>query len=325
MDSATGKETTMTKLLSLIVLVCLAVPARAAKKLRVVVSFPDLADVVKKVGGDRVDVDVLARGPEDPHQIVMRPSFVSKLNRADALVYNGLTLEHSFVPGLLEVAANPKMRPDWTQSCLGPGCIDCSTGLDPLDKPKTLSRAEGELHPQGNPHYGMGPQNDDLILKNIEEGLSRLDPAGQAEYEKNAKAYKAEVDAKVAELRKLVAPLKGVKAVSYHQDTAYLAQFTGLIFVGTIELKPGVAPTPSHLEELVKTMKDQNVKVIVQEQQYERKTSEWLSSKTGAKVGVIGPLGNWTKDTETQLKFQEKNLRNLVEAAASAKTAGGSR
>lgn len=299
----------------LLILLILASPAHAAKKLRVVVSFPDLADVVKKVGGDRVDLDVLARGPEDPHQIVMRPSFVTKLNRADALVFNGLTLEHSFIPGLLDVASNPKMKSDWAQTCVGAGCIDCSRGLDPLEKPKSLSRAEGELHPEGNPHYGMSPDNDALILKNIEEGLARVDPPGEAEYAKNAKAYKAEVDAKVAELKKLVAPLKGVKAISYHQDIAYLAQFTGLQFVGTVELKPGVSATPTHLEKLVQTMKEQNVKLIVQEQQYERKTADWLASKTGAKVAIIGVLGNWSKDTDTQLKFQEKNMRSLVEAA----------
>lgn len=300
-------------LVSALLLAC--APAQA-RKLRLVATYPDLADVVRRVGGEAVDVESLARGPEDPHQIVLRPSFVSKLNRADAVVYFGLTLEHSFLPGLLDAAANPRMRMDWTQTCLGEGCVDCSKGLEPLQKPASLARDQGDLHPMGNPHYNVGPDNDVLIVDNVLAGLSRLAPDQAAAFKKNADAYKAEIAAKLAEWRKLVAPLKGLKAVSYHQDTAYLAGFTGLDVVGTIELKPGIAPTPAHLERLVSLMREQKVGLIIQEQQFERKTAAWLAGKTGAKVAVIGVMGGWAKGAETQLGFQEKNLRALVEAAA---------
>jgi len=305
-----------TTALAAALLLAASVSARAAK-LRVVATLPELVDIASRVGGDLVAVDGLARGTEDIHQIVMKPSFVSKLNRADAVVYLGLTVEHVFLPGLLDVARNPKMRPDPdTSNCLGSGCIDCSAGVKVLDKPETLSRAQGEIHPQGNPHYNLDPENGRVIARNIAAGLSRVDPAHAADYEKNLKAYLAELEPKLAEWRKLAAPLKGVKAVSYHKDVPYLGAFTGIEFVDTIELKPGVAPTPTHLAELVGKMKEKKVTLIVREQQYDAKTPAWLAEQTGAKVAVIGTMANSLPGSETFIKLSEANLKNLLKAAA---------
>lgn len=289
----------------------------SAAKLRVVATIPELVDVASRVGGDRVSVDGLARGTEDIHQVVMKPSFVSKLNRADAVVYLGLGVEHVFLPGLLDVAKNPAMRPDPdTQNCLGAGCIDCSAGVRILEKPESLSRAQGELHPQGNPHYNLNPENGRAIARNIAAGLERLDPAHAADYRKNLQGYLEELETKLAEWRKRASPLKGVKAVSYHKDVPYLGAFTGVEFVDTIELKPGVAPTPTHLAELVKKMKEQGVTLIVREQQYGAKTPAWLAEQTGAKVAVIGTMANALPGTETFIKLSEANLDSLLKAAA---------
>jgi zinc/manganese transport system substrate-binding protein len=290
-------------------------PLAKAAKLRVVATIPELVDISQRVGGDHVTVDGLARGTEDIHQVVMKPSFVTKLNRADAVVYLGLSVEHAFLPGLLDVSKNSAMRPDPdTFNCLGPGCIDCSIGVRVLEKPNSLSRAQGELHPQGNPHYNVSPNSGPQIARNIEEGLARVDPAHAADYEKNLKAYLAEFEPKLAEWRKWVAPLKGLKAISYHKDMVYLGDFTGINFIDTVELKPGVAPTPTHLTELVKKMKEQNVTLIVREQQYDAKTPAWLADQTGAKVAVIGTMANAMPGTETYIKFCEANLRNILKA-----------
>lgn len=292
-----------------------SLPLHAEAKLRVVATIPELVDIVSRVGGDLVEVQGLARGPEDIHQVVMKPSFVTKLNRADAVVYLGLSVEHVFLPGLLDVARNPAMRPDPdTMNCLGPGCIDCSTGVRILEKPNSLSRAQGELHPQGNPHYNMSPANGPAIARNIADGLSRLDAAHAADYEKNLKAYLAELEPKITEWRRWVVPLKGIKAVSYHKDVAYLADFTGLEFVDTIELKPGVAPTPTHLAGLVKDMKEKGIQLVVREQHFDAKTPAWLAEQTGAKVAVIGVMGNALPGSDTFVKFCEANLRNLLKA-----------
>ena len=292
-----------------------AAPVRAAK-LKVFATIPELADMAGRVGGDFVDVQgSLARGTEDIHQVVMRPSFVTKLNRADAVVYLGLTVEHSFLPGLLDAAVNPKMRTDPVRECVGPGCIDCSEGVEILEKPETLSRAEGELHPFGNPHYNVGPQNGPRIARNIAVGLARIDPDHAADYDKNLKAYLAEIEPKIAEWRKLAASLKGVKAISYHKDVVYLGKFAGIDFVDTVELKPGVPPTPTHLERLIREMKAQGVKLIVREQHFESKTVDWLAEQTGARVAVIGVMANSLPDTKTWAKLQEKNLRDILAAA----------
>lgn len=289
--------------------------AASAAKLRVVATIPELVDIVSRVGGDSVSVDGLARGTEDIHQIVMKPSFVVKLNRADAVVYLGLGVEHVFLPGLLEVAKNDRIRPDPDAGdCAGEGCIDCSAGVRVLDKPETLSRAQGEIHPRGNPHYNLDPENGRIIARNVAEGLSRLDPAHAGDYRKNLAAYLAELDAKLAEWRKLAAPLKGVKAVSYHKDVPYLGAFTGIDFTDTIELKPGIAPTPTHLSELVGKMKERNVALIVREQQYDAKTPAWLAEQTGARVAVVGTMANSMPDTGTFIKFSEANLRNILKA-----------
>jgi zinc/manganese transport system substrate-binding protein len=294
----------------------LALRADAAKKLRIIATVPELVDITKRIGGELVTIDGLARGTEDIHQVVMRPSFVTKLNKADAVVYLGLSVEHGFLPGLLDVSANPRMRQDpATQGCIGEGCIDVSEGLSVMEKPETLSRAQGELHPQGNPHYNVDPAEGPRIAKNIALGLSRIDPDHAADYQKNLKAYLEELDPELAQWRKLAAPLKGLKAVSFHKDVCYLGRFTGIHFVDTVELKPGVAPTPTHLEALVKEMKEQGIKLIVREQQYEAKTCEWLAAQTGAKIAVIGTMANAFPGTETFAKISEHNIKALLQGA----------
>jgi zinc/manganese transport system substrate-binding protein len=297
-------------------MICAAsVPSYGAHQLRIVATIPELVDITQRVGANLVTVDGLAKGSEDIHQVVMRPSFVTKLNKADAVVYLGLSVEHGFLPGLLDVSANPKMRQDpVSQGCIGPGCIDCSDGLAVMEKPSSLSRAEGEIHPQGNPHYNVDPADGVLIAKNIAAGLSRIDPGHATDYQKNLKAYLAVLEPELAKWRKMVAPLKGLKAVSFHKDVCYLGRFTGIDFVDTLELKPGVAPTPTHLEALVREMKEQNVKLIVREQQYDAKVCEWLANETGAKIAVIGTMANALPGTETFERFSEHNIKAILEA-----------
>lgn len=303
-----------TRILLVVSLLGAAARPASAKTLRVVATLPELADIASRVGGQHVEIDTLARGSEDIHQVVMRPSLVPKLNRADAVVYLGLTVEHTFLPGLLNVAANPNLREDAVKQCAGPGCIDCSENVRILEKPMSLSRSEGEIHPSGNPHYNLDPEEGLTIARNVAAGLSRLDPDHAADYQKNLDAYRSELEAKLVLWRKWVTPLKGMKAVSYHQDVPYLARFTGVQFVGTLEVKPGVAPTPSHLEKLVALMKQEKVALIVREQQYAPKLPAWMAEKTGAKVAVIGTMGKAFPETDTFIKMSEHNLKAILDA-----------
>lgn len=286
----------------------------AARPLNVVATIPELGDMSRSIGGDLIKVETIARGTEDIHQVVMKPSFVTKLNKADAVVYMGMTVEHAFLPGLLSVASNPKMRQNDVKECVGPGCVDCSAGLRVLGKPADLSRAEGEQHPQGNPHYNVDPAEGPRMARIIAARFAEIDPAHKAVYDKNLEVYLAGLEPKIAQWRREAAALKGVKAVSVHEDVAYLGRFTGLNFVGTLELKPGVAPTPTHLTELVKMMKEQGVKLIVREQQYDPKQSQWLADQTGARVAVVGTMANAFPGTDTFVKLSEHNLAALLEA-----------
>ena len=287
----------------------LALSATSAEAaLRVVAALPDVGDMARQIGGDRVEVVTLAEGSQDPHRVPMKPSFVTKLNRADALVVQGLGLEHTFLPGLLEVASNPKILPT------GPAYIDASIYVRPLEVPTSQSRSQGELHPLGNPHYNLDPVQGKLMARAIAEGLARVDPAGASAYAAGLARYSALLDQKIAEWEDLAAPLRGVKAVSYHEDLIYLAERFGLDMVGTIETKPGVPATPGHLEELVDTMKRQQVKLVIREVAYEMPLAQTVAERTGARVATISTMAGGLPGADTYVDFIEANLKALVRA-----------
>jgi zinc/manganese transport system substrate-binding protein len=289
-------------------------PAQAV--LRVVATLPDVADITQQIGGERVRVETIAQGSQDPHKVPVKPSFVTKLNRADALVVQGLGLEHAFLPPLLEVASNPKILPT------GRAYIDASAYVRPLEVPTSQNRSQGELHPLGNPHFNLDPVHGKLMAKAIAEGLERVDPEGAAAYQAGLARFDELLDRKIAEWEKLAAPLRGVKAVSYHQDLIYLADRYGLELVGTIETKPGVPATPGHLEELVDTMKRDQVKLVIREVAYELPLARTIAERTGARVATISSLAGGLPGTSGYVDSIDANLRALVEAVQSSSSGG---
>ncbi len=289
--------------------ITLGLAAGAAEgALRVVASLPDVADMTRQIGGERVAVETIALGSQDPHKVPVKPSFVTKLNRADALVVQGLGLEHAFLPALLEVASNPKILPT------GPAYIDASIYVQPLEVPSSQNRSQGELHPLGNPHYNLDAVQGKLMAGALAEGLTRVDPAGASTYQAGLERYTALLDVKIAEWEKLAAPLRGVKAVSYHQDLTYLADRFGLEMVGTLETKPGVAATPGHLEELVETMKREQVKLVIREVAYELPLAQTVAERTGAQVATISTLAGGLPGTQTYVESIDANLKALLQA-----------
>jgi ABC-type Zn uptake system ZnuABC Zn-binding protein ZnuA len=285
----------------------LALPAQA-QKIRVITTIPELADMTKRIGGDLVDVESLTRGVEFMHAVPVKPSFVPKLNRADVLVENGLDLEISWLPALLEVANNVKILPGQT------GQIDCSVGISVLDVPRTVDRSEGDVHPKGNPHYPLDPLNGKIMARNIASGLARNYPQHRALFEKNLSAYLAELDQAIGRWQTLASPLKGMKIVTYHQDWSYFANRFGLQQVGTIELKPGVEPTPNHLVSLAQRMQQEKVRVIIYGPQSDRYPRQ-LAGQTGASVVRLQSIAGALPETDTYIKFIDYNLRNLLAAA----------
>jgi ABC-type Zn uptake system ZnuABC Zn-binding protein ZnuA len=298
----------------LALLVALAAGSAGAE-LRVVGSTPDVADMARQIGGDRVSVTTIAEGSQDPHKVPVKPSFVTKLNRADALVVNGLGLEHTYVPPLLEAARNARILPG------AQGYIDASLYVPALEVPSSQSRTQGELHPLGNPHFSLDPVRGKLMARAIAEGLERVDPDGATQYREGLARYTALLDGKIAAWTKLAAPLRGVKAVSYHQGLIYLAERFGLELVGTIETKPGIAPTPGHLEELIDTMQREKVQLVVREVSYELPLAQRVAEQTGARVVTISTLAGGLPGTQGYIDTLEANLEALVAAVQAGRTA----
>ncbi len=282
-------------------------PAQASASLRVVASTPDVADITRQIGGDRVSVVPIAKGSQDPHKVPVKPSFVTKLNRADALVVQGLGLEHTFIPPLLEAARNANILPG------ARGYIDASLYVDPAEVPSSQNRTQGELHPLGNPHFNLDPAQVKLMARAIAEGLERVDPAGASVYRDGLARFTALLDRKMVEWQQLAKPLRGVKAVSYHQDLVYLARRYGIELVGTIEVKPGIPATPGHLEDLLGTMQREQVKLVICEVSYDPALARSLAERTGARVATISVMANGL-GKEGYIDSIQANLEALVRA-----------
>ena len=277
-------------------------------KIRVVTSIPDLADFTSRIGGDLVSVESLAKGMEDPHGVPVKPSFVPKLNRAHVLVVLGLQAEHSWLPALIDVSRNPDILPG------NPGFIDCSMKIKPKQIPRSLLRREGDVHPLGNPHFNLDPVYAKVMAETIAEGLARVYPAGEPVFRANLKQFHAHMDEQLVQWQQLAEPLRGLKFVSYHQDTIYFAERFGLEEVGQIEIRPGIEPTQGHLVWLVDRMKERNVKLILREPHYGEQLPNWVAEQTGATVAKFLIMVGGNPEVDTYEDLIEFNLRSILEA-----------
>lgn len=294
----------------ILVLCGLAQPASAA--LQVVATTPDVADLTRRIGGDRVEVDTLAQGSQDPHRVPVKPSFVTKLNRADAVVVQGLGLEHAFLPALLEVARNPSISPGRA------AYIDASLHVEPLEVPTGGSRAQGELHPLGNPHFNLDPVRGKAMARAIAEGLERVDPDGQAIYRENLARLDALLDERITAWRALAAPLRGRKMIASHQDLPYLAARYGFEVVGTLEYRPGVPATPGHLEALTALAERERVDLVVHDVAFGRGLAESVARRLGVPVATISVMTGGLPGADDYVSFVDANLRSLVDAVGAA-------
>jgi zinc/manganese transport system substrate-binding protein len=291
-----------------VLLAAFALAAPAAAKLQVVATIPDLADVARQIGGDLVDVSSIATGVEDIHGVPMKPSFATLLNKADVVVLLGLEAEHAFLPGLLDAAKNPKIVRG------APGYVDCSVYILPLEAPATLDRAEGDQHPMGNPHYNLDPVAGKDMARALAEGLERNDAEHAATYKANLESYLDRLDAAISRWEAEAAPLKGVKLVSYHPDMVYFADRYGMQPAGTIEIKPGVSPTPRHIEELETMMRQQKVQLVVRERQYPAGLAETVAQATGATLVELPVMVGGVPEAKDYIGLIDYNLHTLLKA-----------
>jgi len=289
-----------------------AIPAQAAK-IRIVTTLTDLADFTRAIGGDLVEVHSLATGVEDTHGIPMKPSFVPIMNRADLLILVGFDMEHSFLPALLEASKNPRIQ-------VGkPGYVDCSKGITPRDVPKSTEHYAGDVHPYGNPHYMLDPVLAKTAIKNINNALVEFAPQSQGEFTRNRDAYLAKLDAKIAGWEKEAGPLKGVKFISYHEQWNYFSARFGMSYFGTIELKPGIDPTPRHVEELIAAMKAGRVPIVVREPNFPEKVPKRIAEQTGSTLITLPIMPGGVPNAETYIKMMDYIIQTMVNAVQSRK------
>ena len=286
----------------------IAIASTAHAKVHVVTTLTDLADFTREVGGDFVEVRSLATGVEDTHGVPMKPSFVPVLNRADLLVLVGFDCEHAFLPALLEASKNPRIQNGQA------GYVDCSKGIAPVDVPKSTDHSEGDVHPYGNPHYMLDPVLAKTAIQNIYQALIAVAPEHQTDFTSNRDAYLAKLDAKIAEWVKETQPLKGEKFVSYHEHWPYFAERFGLKYFGTIELKPGVDPTPRHIEGLIRSMKNEHVPLVVREPQFPEKVPRLIAEQAGATLVKLPIMPGGVPDTDTYIKMMDYIIRTIVAA-----------
>jgi len=284
-------------------------PVQAAK-IRVVTTLTDLADLTRQIGGDHVEVFSLATGIEDTHGVPMKPSFVPVMNRADLLVCVGFECEHAFLPGLLEASKNPRIQYGH------PGYVDCSIGIAPVEVPLSTDHSEGDVHPYGNPHYMLDPVLAKTAITNIYKALAANFPQYEADFTRNRDAYLAKLNAKIAEWEKETKAIKGMQFVSYHEHWPYFAERFGLKYIGTIEIKPGIDPTPRHIEDLVKEMRADHVPVVVREPQFPEKVPALIAKETGATLVKLPIMPGGIPHTDTYIAMMDYIIHTLVAAEA---------
>ncbi|HEV8582506.1 MAG TPA: metal ABC transporter substrate-binding protein [Thermoanaerobaculia bacterium] len=286
----------------------------AEAKLRVVTSLQDFASIAQAIGGDRIDAFALAKGYQDPHFVDAKPSFVLQLSRADLLIVAGLELEIGYLPPLIDQSRNDKIHPG------NPGYLDASVGCDILQRPTTqVTRAMGDVHPYGNPHYWTDPNNGRVIARAIAARLSQLDAAGSAIYQRNLAAFEQRLAQKDAEWMAKMAPYAGTKVVTFHDSWPNFAKHFKLNIVGHIEPKPGIPPTPSHTLEIINLIQSQKVPVILVEPYFDKKTPNYIAGKSGAQVVTLYPSVGGTPAIKDYFSLFDSDIDAFIAAAKGVK------
>lgn len=278
----------------------------ASAKLNVVAATEDLAALAREVGGDRINVDSIAKGYQDPHFVEPKPSFLLKLTKADVLLVVGLQLEIGWLPPLITQSRNGKIQP------AGTGYLDASNYCQILEIPTgPVTRAMGDVHPLGNPHYWLDPENGRRIAKAIRDKLSALDSADAGYF---AQHY-ADFDKRLAAAEKVweakMAPYKGRKVITYHRSWPNFCERFGLVVIDYVEPRPGIPPTPSHTLEVINTMKRENIKLILVEPYFDLRTPNSIAAATGGQAVVLMPSVGGVKEIKNYFDLFDYDINLL--------------
>lgn len=267
----------MKRILFIAGLIALALAAQA--KINVVATLSDFASIAEQIGGDKVKVSSIAKGSEDPHFVDAKPSFIRLLNQADVLIEGGAELEIGWLPPLVNNARNPRILGD------AKGHLILAPHAKLLDVPThVVDRSQGDVHPGGNPHFWLDPANAKPMATAMAEMLARVDPANTSYYTANLEKFSRQLETKQAEWTKALEPFRGTKVVTYHKSFDYLLHRFGLELISTIEPKPGIEPSATHIKTLIPKIKESGVKLIMSETFRSRRTPEFIGKETGVRV-----------------------------------------
>ena len=305
----------MTKRISALIVLLLMVlaavsppPVQAARKLRVVATIPDLKSLIEAVGGDLVEVDSLTRGTQNFHEAEVRPSMMLKLRRADAVVENGLDLD-AWADVAIEGSNNQNIMRG------GRGRIEISRGVEVLEVPTTrVDRSMGDVHPRGNPHFSLDPGLAPVITQTIVDGLARIAPENRPAFEQNRKNFLAQLDGHMAEWTKLMEPVKGSKVVVFHPDMIYFLTRFGLVQAAVLEDRPGIPPSPQHLVNVIRQIKEERIKVILVEPWNDVKLATRVGEEAGAKAFVVASAVGAVKGADNYIAAIDYNIKTLAKA-----------
>ena len=282
--------------------------AQAARKLKVVTTIPDLKSLTEAVGADLVDVESLTRGTQNFHEAEVRPSMMLKLRRADAVVENGLDLD-AWADVAIEGANNPSIIRG------GRGRIEISRGVEVLEVPSThVDRSMGDVHPRGNPHFSLDPGLAPIITQNIVDGLARLAPEQRATFEDNRKKFLAQLEQRMSQWLKTMEPVRGAKVVVFHPDFIYFLTRFGLMQAGVLEDRPGIPPSPQHLVNLIRQMKEEKIKVVLVEPWNDVKLANRVAEEAGGKAFVMATAVGAVKGADNYIAAIDYNITTLAQA-----------
>ena len=286
--------------------------AVAQGKLNVVATTEDLASIGREIGGDRISIESIARGYQDPHFVEAKPSFILKLQKADLLIVVGRELEIGWLPPLITQSRNSRIQPG------AEGYLDASLQVEILEIPTAqITRAMGDVHPLGNPHYWLDPENGKRIGKEVADKLSELRPNDRAYFQQQLATFTSRLDEAEKRWLATMAPYKGTKVVTYHRSFPNFAKRFGLDIIGYVEPRPGIPPTPQHTLDLINEMKRQNVKIVLVEPYFDLKTPNSIGRETGAKVLVMPPSVGGVKEVTDYFKLFDYDINLLVNAIKS--------
>jgi len=278
-----------------------------AERLQVVTTYPYIADIAEEIGGECVQVIPLARGDYNPHVIIPKPSYIAKLRRADLLIINGAQLEIGWLPPILKQANNANIQPEER------GFLDLSTYVNLIDIPTNVSRDQGDVHPEGNPHFSLNPDNILIIAKTITDRLCEIDPEGASLYQANNAEFGRVWEQKMKEWQNKMESIKGIKVVEYHKIYDYFLHRFGFVIAGTVEPLPGIPPTTKHIAQIEKLIEREKIRFILQDVYNPQDASQYLSKRLGVKMIVLPHDVGAVKEADGIVALFDEIVRRITQ------------